>query len=123
MISNLILDIKKSQNKYDCVIGIMRGGLYISKPVANALNLPHKKIHISHYDNQCVLEVDDVSEYKNPLVVDDLIDSGKTIDTYKSKFGNGDVAVLFWKESNQQPEFYIKEKPPGWVVFPWENNG
>jgi len=58
------------------------------------------------------------------LIIDDLIDSGETIQTLKTICGfreNKDaVAVLFWHKSAPKPDFYVKTKPNAWVVFYWE---
>ena len=125
MISKLISDIQNSQKKYDCVVGIKHGGIPISSLIAKTLNIPHKQVHISFYDNSCI--EGDIGDCENLLIVDDLIDSGKTMAAFKDRFGNGDVAVIFWKKDaehyQESPEFYVEEKPSHWVVFPWENNG
>lgn len=51
--------------------------------------------------------VDDPEEAD--CIVDDIIDSGKTIDAWKSKYPNKKFFIP-----------YIKENPQVWYVFPWE---
>jgi len=127
MVQVLINQIKDSGNQYDYVVGIRNGGINISIPVAEALGLPHKSVKISAYDDMTKLKNVQINkgdfEWKpNGLIVDDLIDTGATITSFKKIIGGGDVAVLFWKKEADadDPEFYVEEKPDEWVVFPWE---
>jgi len=125
MIASLIENIKSSGKQYSCVVGIREGGINVSVPVARALCLPHHSVHISFYDRQNavggLVSSDGFIWQQNCLVVDDLIDGGKTIECFKSNFGEADVAVLFWHETcHVIPEYYVHVKPPSWVVFPWE---
>jgi len=52
------------------------------------------------------------------LVVDDLVDTGKTIKGLLQ-----DTAVIFYKpRSIVKPTFYVTEVPNDeWIVFPWEH--
>lgn len=125
MIDLLINKIKSSGRQYSCVVGIREGGLNVSVPVARALCLPHHSVHISFYDRENavggLVSRDDFVWRENCLVVDDLIDDGKTIECFKCNFGEADVAVLFWHENCRViPEYYVSVKPPVWVKFPWE---
>ena len=61
-----------------------------------------------------------VDELKpNSLVVDDLIDSGKTLE----KFTDNDKAVLYYKPySNRNNLHYSVREIDGWVAFPYEED-
>lgn len=129
MIRVLIRKIKKSKEQYSYVVGICNGGINISKPLADALKLPHKSVTISCYEGMKKLDDIKIDEgdfdwEPNGLIVDDLIDTGATITAFKRYFGEGHVAVLFWRKDAKyyvrRPEFYVEEKPNKWVVFPWE---
>jgi hypoxanthine phosphoribosyltransferase len=139
---DLLHQIRKSKRKFSAVIGLAEGGLHISRPIAKILDLPHYSIKISYYDGEHKRRVPHVNtDIKNDdtsfsmtvpfgknqgpvLIIDDLIDSGETIQTLKTicgfRKGKDAVAVLFWNKSAPKPDFYVKTKPNAWVVFYWE---
>lgn len=124
-IDNLAHQINQSGKSYKYVVGIRNGGVHISEPIAKALGLPHKTVGISYYGNSKVAGDAVISKdfqwEPDGLLVDDLIDTGKTVDCFKDIFGQIDVAVLFWDTNyKQEPEYYVWEKPDAWVVFSWE---
>ena len=63
---------------------------------------------------------------KKILIVDDIWDSGKTMQAVLQKLGHEEVttATLFWKETaEQKPNYYAEiSKENEWVIFPWESN-
>jgi len=124
---SLLKQIRNSGRKFTSVVGIANGGLHISKPLAMLLHLPHYSVEISYYDGtkrrkKPVIKTD-IKEIHNALIVDDLIDSGGTFETFKNLFELEDnaIAVLFWhKSASIKPDFYAKIKPEAWLVFYWE---
>jgi hypoxanthine phosphoribosyltransferase len=123
-INKIVGQIRQSKKKYKYIVGIRNGGVHVSQPIAAALNLPHKTVGISCYGNSTIagepIIGDDFQWAPDGLLVDDIIDGGKTIETFKSKFGPIDVAVIFWKQESHKPEYYGYKKPNGWLIFPWE---
>ena len=133
MIFDLISQVQASGRSFEGVVGIANGGLHISHKIADALGIDHHKVGISCYYGTEKRELP-IIEYdvwnplprplENRLIVDDLIDSGQTMEVFDRRFPikeDSAVAVLFWKrESFREPEFYAQEKPPQWIVFPWE---
>jgi hypoxanthine phosphoribosyltransferase len=133
MIRTLIRQIVGSGTNYTIVVGIRNGGTHISKPVAEALGLPHQEVHISYYTTKSPIFKNinfTWDKLDNVLIVDDLIDKGKTVkalihhcnqdlDTIPNSI---DVAVLYWKYNSFVPTYYVEEKPDAWVVFPWEED-
>lgn len=115
----------KTIHKYQVVVGIKNGGLHISQPIAQALHLPHREVHISYYDNDTVIENIDFEEnyWNYILLVDDIVDKGKTVRTFIEKWGHNSqvhIASLFWKpEGKPEPNFYVKITN-FWITFPWE---
>jgi hypoxanthine phosphoribosyltransferase len=126
MVWQLAHQIWASEHCFWRVVGIENGGLPVSKPLATILRLPHESIRISCYDGEILRPVPIVSgcpsQSTNNLIVDDLIDERHTINTYDKHFGleGNAVAVLFWNPIAPKPDFYVEEKPDGWIVFPWE---
>jgi hypoxanthine phosphoribosyltransferase len=61
------------------VVGIANGGLYVSKPIATALQIPHTSVRISRYEGSQLREhpiIEGQPPKSGTLVVDDLIDDG-----------------------------------------------
>ena len=90
--------------KFSGVYGVPRGGLCI------AVALSHK------------LKINLISEpTKNSLIVDDVYETGITLNNYKDIEG----AMFFVLFSKIKPTWwntiYISGKRE-WIVFPWENN-
>jgi len=85
------------------IFGVPRGGLCL------AVALSHK------------LEINLISEpIKNSLIVDDVYETGITLNTYKDIEG----AMFFVLFSKKKPTWwntvFISDKNE-WIVFPWEN--
>jgi hypoxanthine phosphoribosyltransferase len=128
MINHLIEQI--DSKKFTTVVGIKNGGLHISHKIADVFGLPHETVRISHYDGEIFRDkpiVDDtfrLREGEKYLIVDDLVDGGSTMLTFKEYFGIREcdaVAVLFWcPEGDFKPDYYVNEKNDDWIIFPWE---
>ena len=127
LIADLTRQIIKSDIKFDVVVGIANGGLHISIPIAKSLQLPHKSVRIQTYGSNKtkthikVENIDYIPQlFKNPLLVDDIVDTGATIELYKEYFGPATIATLYCKNSsNIIPDFYVR-KTNQWIEFPWE---
>lgn len=126
LIDILATKILASKREFKWVVGIANGGLNISVPLAQKLDLPHHAIRISWYDGhnqrkKPLIEGALIEDTGN-LIVDDLIDGGKTIHTFDQYFGleGNAVAVLYWNVlSSVKPDYYVEIKPNSWLVFPW----
>lgn len=130
LLEELISQIKGSGRQFTAVVGIREGGVNLSKKVAKALNLPHYSVRISHYDDTefrptPLVEASGfhVSIFEACLIIDDLVDGGSTITTFKKWFGLREqdaVAVLFWKPNKvYKPDFFTRLKGEAWIKFPW----
>ncbi len=95
--------IKRSKKKYKYIYGVPRGGLIVSVMLSHLLGIP-------------VLL--DRKRGGNVLVVDDLVDTGKTIQNYVGC----DSAVVFLKSKPpEMPNFFGKQiKTSLWIRFPYE---
>ena len=92
--------IKESGKKFDGIWGPPRGGLVPAVVLSNALNLP-------------IL----LWPTANTLVVDDIADTGATLNSFRRNF----IATIFYhQQSKVVPDIWIKEKTIAWIVFPWE---
>ena len=102
--------LQKVGFKYTYIHGIPRGGLVLAVILSHRLNLKFLETN---------MELSKLALTEKVLVVDDLVDTGKTLETFSSHF---DTAVLFKKPwSTVQPIYYVAETTK-WVIFPYEKN-
>lgn len=94
------LSKKINKDNYTGIYGIPRGGVPIAALLSAHLGLPL---------------VDGITE--DTLVVDDLVDSGKTLEAYHDY----DTAVLYTKPHSPEIATYSVEELDGWVEFPYED--
>lgn len=124
---------KINKNNYDIVIGIEKGGLNISIPLAKKMNVKHESIKISYYNDKDELQENPIidinhnifKENKNILIIDDLVDSGSTLKKikeilkqYDCKFSFGVLYIT--KRFENEIDYWCEYKPDCWLVFPWE---
>jgi uncharacterized protein len=154
-LSNQILD---SAWRPDYIVGISRGGLIPATMLSHYLHVPMKPLMVSFRDNgECVSDLGmaedafgvdpNTKEYnpsykKNILIIDDINDTGSTIEWIKNDWPLGCFPTHnSWKNniwhhnvrfativnnisSSQIVDLSTKEinksKEDLWVVFPWE---
>jgi len=116
----------------DTIVAIARGGLTPAHFIAEALDTHRLYVLNSiHYedteklDTIDVFNIPDLSDAKEVLVVDDIIDSGDTIvevlDRLRREYPSVKfrTAALFYKKSASiQPDFSVKEADR-WIDFLW----
>lgn len=121
--------ISESGNIPDFIIGIKRGGLLPSVKFSHILSVPLRVATI-HKDNISI-ELDDVSKSSSLLLVDEICDSGDTLQKMMSHlisegFTKIHSACLYY---NIRQSFLVdytarkidRDKENRWIVFPWEN--
>ena len=102
--TRLVSKIKTKNKAYIGVYGIPRGGL----PLA---------VHLAHH-----LDIPFLSDPKKGcLIVDDISDSGKTLQAFTQKYDVDIVTMYYKKESVVEPDYYDSIiDSDSWIVFPWE---
>lgn len=122
------------RGKFSDVVGILMGGVPVSTEIARVLGLPHHSVLISCYDDKrrkrekpiCLQDRFRTLDHRRCLIVDDLVDTGDTIQLFKEKFGfrkdHDAIATLFWKtDATVKPDFFVCVRHPRtWITFPWE---
>lgn len=129
ILANQIRQVKRS---YDKMVCITRGGIFVGGMLGHALgirNITSIALKLYEFDQQN-LAVQQLSSPDLPvpgsrlLVVDDLLDSGRTLHYIKEKWTpeyDIDIAVLYDKGIGvMRPDFCAETIPNVWVVFPWE---
>ena len=127
-----------AQEKFDLVVGISRGGLIPALLMSQSWNVPLDVIVVSSYskeNKQTQLKIGkpsylcfpDINKDSKILIVDDLVDSGKTmqtvVDLYRKKgFKNIKTAVLIYKRSSKfDPDYFAAGADENtWIEFPYE---
>jgi ketosteroid isomerase-like protein len=96
-----------SRHSLTTIYGIARGGLVVAVSLSQILGLP------------IVLSAEKITPAT--LVVDDIADSGKTLDNICRRIGFRPMVVtLYYNPSSVlRPDKFIRTKTK-WVVFPWE---
>jgi xanthine phosphoribosyltransferase len=112
-IGDLVHDLARRipQGLYRGILGIPRGGLVPAAMLAYEMRLPISRVITP--DNNCGSVISDPTL----LIVDDISDTGKTLDL----ISNGRTAVLFaTPEGRRRCTYYGAEHDRGtWLVFPW----
>lgn len=136
-IDKLVGEIVETEKRYDYVVGIVRGGAIPAICLSHHLKVPTKMVSWSTYHNDQMKEsawdiAEDIDNGKRVLVVDDILDSGRTIKELLEDWGvkrdQFDLAVLIWNISQDvNPDFYgrtiNRESNKEWVTFWWEKQG
>ncbi|PHO12204.1 phosphoribosyltransferase [Malaciobacter marinus] len=117
----------------DILLAVARGGLTLSHLMAQAMNMRNLyALNSIHYEGELKLDtfnifnIPDVSHARRVLVVDDIVDSGETMEeilrVLKEKFPNVEfkLATIFYKKSAVlQPDYTVREAKE-WIDFFWE---
>ncbi|MCL4435126.1 MAG: phosphoribosyltransferase domain-containing protein [Thaumarchaeota archaeon] len=133
LVEKLISKIKASNHNYDLVIGIARGGIPPALEIANRLNLKIDFVNIKSYLNdrtkqkpKILSTLSEKVEGCRILIVDDIIDSGDTMETImewlnQQKPRSIETTALFVKPWSRFTPTYTVETVKEWIIFPWES--
>ena len=117
----------------DILLAVARGGLTLSHLMAQALDMRNLySLNSIHYEGELKLDtfnvfnIPDVSHAKKVLIVDDIVDSGETMQEIlkllNEKFPNVEfkLATLFYKSTAViKPDYSVREANE-WIDFFWE---
>lgn len=129
-VRDLKLLIAKIDWKFDAIVAISRGGLTIAHFLGEYYKIRNVfTINAIGYEDQeklnevKIFNIPDLQEFRNVLVVDEIVDSGETMQKVMQKLNSFDVklksAVIFVKpDAIYQPDFFVKYTNE-WIDFFW----
>lgn len=122
--------------QFDAVVGLTRGGLTPAVLISQYLDIPMHTLKVSLRDHvgkddlelmAGFLGINDTIK-KHVLVIDDINDTGATINAIKDVWDSNYVtyAVLFNNEASEAEVDYSakdinKLENDAWIIFPWED--
>ena len=122
----------------DAIIGLLRGGVVPARIMADyfGIVLDFFALDVKLYTGIGTRKEEPVIRYdfkdsdikdKRILVLDDIYDSGKTMNAVIDHFEGHNIttATLLWKETAQKKPNYYAEvaKEEEWTIFPWGADG
>ncbi|MCU0817253.1 MAG: xanthine phosphoribosyltransferase [Cypionkella sp.] len=116
---------------WKAVVGITRGGLVPAMIVSRELDIRIvDTISVKSYSHQSQTEArvlkapqaDLMGDGTGILIVDDLVDSGKTLELVRRLYPKAHFATVYAKPSGKpQVDTYITEvSQDTWIFFPWD---
>ncbi|MCW4020424.1 MAG: phosphoribosyltransferase [Candidatus Bathyarchaeota archaeon] len=134
MLLNLAEKIRKDRFHPDIIVGISRGGWPPARVMSDLLENPKlANVKVEFYsgiaktaDEPAMTQpVSTAVKGRNVLILDDVVDSGKSLRLVKKHVVNKGAeavksAAIYYKPwSMMAPDYYEKETER-WIVFPWE---
>lgn len=133
-INSLIHQIMSKADPIDYIVGIVRGGSIPAVCLSHQLNVPMRNVSWSTFHSDQMKEhafdiAEDIYEGKKILLVDDIIDSGRTtmelIKDWECKREQIKIASLLYNTAQPVvPDFYARtidrNVNKDWVYFWWE---
>jgi xanthine phosphoribosyltransferase len=116
---------------WKAVVAITRGGMAPAMIVARELDIRTvDTISVKSYDHQAqseaiVLKSPDmelIGDGTGVLIIDDLVDSGKTLKVVRDLFPNAHFATVYAKPlgRDQVDTFITEVSQDTWIFFPWD---
>ncbi len=116
---------------WKAIVAITRGGLVPAAIVARELNVRIvDSISVKSYDHQSqaevkVLKAPDAAltgDGEGILVVDDLVDTGRTLEVVKARYPRAHFATVYAKPKGRPlvNTFVTEVSQDTWIFFPWD---
>lgn len=121
----------QGQGDWRAVIAITRGGMAPAMIVARELDIRMvDTISVKSYDHQTQSEprvikfpdMEVMGEGEGVLIVDDLVDTGRTLEVVRAHLPKAHVATVYAKPKGRpMVDTYVTEvSQDTWIFFPWD---
>lgn len=131
---SLVEQITNSGKFYDYAVGVVRGGAIPAVYMSHRLGIPMRTVSWSTFHGDQMREsaldiAEDIENGKSVLIIDDILDSGRTMRELLEDWGcdrdKVGIAVLLYNPSQPiKPDYYgtilDRSVNPEWVHFWWE---
>ncbi|MDK3016445.1 xanthine phosphoribosyltransferase [Pseudodonghicola flavimaris] len=119
------------EDGWHAVVAITRGGMAPAMIIARELDIRTvDTISVKSYDHQTQSEpvvikspdMEIVGEGEGVLIIDDLVDTGRTLEVVRKLMPKAHVATVYAKPKGRaQVDSYITEvSQDTWIFFPWD---
>ena len=116
---------------WKAVVAITRGGMAPAMIIARELDIRTvDTISIKSYDHQeqseaVVLKAPDaeiIGDGDGILIIDDLVDTGKTLEVVKARYPKAHIATVYAKPKGRPmvDTFITEVSQDTWIFFPWD---
>ncbi len=120
-----------TEGEWKAILAVTRGGLTPAMIVARELNIRTiESVSVKSYDYKNQSEAIElkpanpelIGEGEGILVIDDLVDSGKTLEFLREKFPKAHYATVYAKPKGvpQVDTFITEVSQDTWIFFPWD---
>lgn len=124
----LVLAQKLPPLPWKGLIAVTRGGLIPAGIISHALNITFiETVCLSSYNDITNQQTDltilknlPIQNGKNWLVIDDLIDTGATVEIIRKMLPGAHFASLYGKQHGKHLIDTFVREINAWIVFPWE---
>jgi xanthine phosphoribosyltransferase len=121
----------EAEGAWKAVVGITRGGLVPAMIVSRELDIRVvDTISVKSYNHQSQMaprvikapQADLMGDGTGVLIVDDLVDTGKTLELVRALYPRAHFATVYAKPSGRpMVDTYITEvSQDTWIFFPWD---
>tara|TARA_R110000782_G_scaffold184058_1_gene274288 strand:- start:53 stop:490 length:438 start_codon:yes stop_codon:yes gene_type:complete len=114
IVSSLAEQILKLEKQPLYLCGLPRGGLVPAVLLSHLTGIKYQQINS--------ISISKMADLSHVLIIDDICDSGKTLENVKKTYPKARTLTLFTKLSSSiQPDIYSKVvNDDKWIIFPWE---
>ena len=113
-VDRLAEQINRMDKKPFYLYGVPRGGLIPATWLSHKTGIKYQQINS--------IEISKIADLSHIMIIDDICDSGETIQKLKQNFPKCQTATLYHKITEcDKPDIYGTVSIYDWLYFPWEN--
>lgn len=120
-------DLIKELNKFEKIVAVTRGGLFVTGLLTQFIDArwidtvcvkTYKGVDLKNEESE-IIKMNSTNE--KVLLVEDIVDTGQTLQYLKPYFPNAKVFSIHVKslKTTVMPDYYLWDTD-AWIVYPWE---